>query len=97
MNVIHELRGYDRTTDLIAEEYSIPGGLLPIVRTMIQPEPGDRDLILAYHLVPENAVRLALLLGVPVDANTCNFCVEASAADDVRGAAETVETVAVSR
>ena len=82
MNAIHELCGYDVTTSLIAVEYVIPPALLPIVKTMVQPEPDDHDLILAYDIATENVRRLAVMLGLSVDADAYHFTVEASAPSD---------------
>ncbi|MSP03632.1 MAG: hypothetical protein EXR07_21720 [Acetobacteraceae bacterium] len=94
MKVTHELCGYDRTTTSIAVEYDIPTALLPVVRTMIQPEPDDRDLILAYKIEPENVRRLASMLGATVDADAFNFSVEASAVPDEVRAADRGKVVA---
>lgn len=82
MTVIHELCAYDRTTELVAAEVRIPPVLLPVVRGLVGPRPDDPALVLAYDIAPENVLRLAAMLGVPVDVDKYVYTVEASAVED---------------
>ena len=92
MRVIHELCGYDRATDVIAVEYLIPADVVPTVRTIVEAEADDADLLLAYDVTPENVRRLASMLKISVDEDRYNYTIEASAPGEEVPAGQTVFT-----
>ena len=64
MTVIHELCAYDRTTEMIAMEVRIPPALLPVVRTLIEPEPDENGFALAKKIAAEIDRKLGIRVAV---------------------------------
>jgi hypothetical protein len=74
--VLTHLHGYDKKTEFIAGEYLRPEELLSVIRTLIRPRRGDRDLAQSYDITPDNTRKLAALLGISVEADAYDFTIE---------------------
>ncbi len=94
MTLIYHLCGYDKTTERLVEEHSVPARLLPIVRTLIEPAPDDRDLVLPYELSAASALTLAAAIGVTIDSAQHQFFFEASDAPEVKLPRRTISAAA---
>jgi hypothetical protein len=82
VTVVYHLYGYDKTTGPLAAEHPVPPRLLPTVRTLIEPAPDDRDLVLPYELTTGAVLTLSEALGLTIDPAEYHYDFEASDASD---------------
>lgn len=92
MTVVYHLCGYDKTTERLAAEFPIPTRFLPTVRTFVEPEPDDHDLVLPYTLTADAVVRLAEALGLAIEPDRYHYYFECSDGSDTDLRREVVTT-----
>lgn len=63
MSVVHLLRGYDRATDRLAVQYSVPEDLLGTVVQHVVLEEDDRNAYGVYPLDRKSALAIAKIIG----------------------------------
>jgi hypothetical protein len=94
VTIVYHLCGYDKSTERLVEEHLVPARLLTTIRTLIEPVPDDRDLILPYELTTEAVRTLAKILHLTIDPAEYHYYFEASDASDT-GIGREVATAAV--
>jgi hypothetical protein len=70
------LRGFDRRTEFVACETDIPGEMLEAVRGIVPPKEDDPDFVDPVEITPDQAERLAAILGATVDTSRFDYFVE---------------------
>jgi len=76
MTVTWTLRGYDRRTEFVGDEISIPKARLRIVRGIVPPREDDPTYVDPVGVSADQAVRLAVALGVVVKPECFDYFVE---------------------
>jgi hypothetical protein len=74
VRAVHRLTGYDRTTELLSAEHEIPAEHLARAKKIAGVGSDDPDAIGSYPL--DQAERLAHLLGMKIDLDSCDFFLE---------------------
>ena len=72
------LRGYDKRTEFEAVSHRLPGGVLPLARSLVRPAAGDPDMLDPYELTVPAVRTLADRIGVPIDPMAYDYFVESS-------------------
>lgn len=80
-NIAHYLVGYDRKTEDIADEFTIPDALLDEAKALAHVPADDPDVTVPYALDGSAARDLAGALRVTVDPATRDYYLEGFAAD----------------
>jgi hypothetical protein len=73
---VHRLTGYDRTTELLSAEHEIPAEHLARAKKIAGVGSDDPDAIGSCRLDRGQAERLAHLLGMKIDLDSCDFFLE---------------------
>jgi hypothetical protein len=80
-DVVHQLTGYDRETELLAVEYDIPSHHLAKIKQIAGVSADDPEAVGSYPLRRNQASDIAKLLGVDIDAERLDFFLEPYAED----------------
>jgi hypothetical protein len=94
VTVVYHLCGYDKMTELLAEEHPVAARLLPMVRTLIKPVAGDRHLVLCYELSNAAVLTLSQALGLSIDPAVYHYYFEGS---DASGAGANLKSAGIAR
>lgn len=80
MSVVHRITGYDRITEALMEQHTVPHRLLPVAKAAAQISADDPDAVWSYKLSAEAASRLAKAMRVALDTARNEYFLEAFAA-----------------
>ena len=83
----HSVVGYDRLTDLLAEEFDVPDAILPRAKELAGVPADDPDAIMCYPLDQSRARDLADLIKARIDTKRRDYFLE-GAADGAPSGAE---------
>ena len=76
----HNLVGYDRASERVADEFEVPEAMLAKAREFARVPADDPDAIMCYPLDAARARDLASLIGVTVDPERRDYFLEGHAA-----------------
>jgi hypothetical protein len=79
MTVVHRLVGYDRETDRMRERFDIPRASLRQAIAIAEVGDDDPDAACSYALSPDQAQKIADLLGIAIERSQLEFFLEAFA------------------
>ena len=74
----HQLAGYDRETEILAVEYEIDETVFKKVKKLVNPDPGDPQLMACYPLSNGQLREIAALMGTAFDNDRYEFFLEPS-------------------
>lgn len=80
MSVVHRITGYNRASDAVVEQHTIPHRLLGRAKNAAQVRQDDPDAVWSYPLNDEQARRLAHLMHIALDTEHNEYFLEAFAA-----------------
>jgi len=80
MSVVHRITGYDRVTEALAEQHTVPLRLLPAAKAAAQINADDPEAVWSYLLSADAANRLATAMHVVLDTAHNDYFLEAFAA-----------------
>ena len=84
MNVPHRLTGYDKRTELLTCAHDVPRTKEHFAREVAGVLPRDPDAVGSYPLGPEQARRIASVMGARVDIDHYDWFFEPRAAEALR-------------
>ena len=76
MTVSHRLTGYDRATERLAIAYDIPLSLTTLSWNLAGVDAADEGAVGIYILHDESARRLAAAMGLVIDVDQYEWCLE---------------------
>jgi hypothetical protein len=88
MSVVHRITGYDRATETLVEQHTVPPRVLPAAKAAAQISGDDPDAVWSYRLTTDAAQRLATALRVALDTARNDYFLEAFAAPDSRASSQ---------
>ena len=91
MTVKYHLCGYDRGTEFLGVDIDIPPETLAIIRELLPEAADDPEFIDPLAITDIEAVRVAEVLGVPVDLDRFEYFVESD--EDARVVAAQCEAM----
>jgi hypothetical protein len=80
MSVVHRITGYDRVTEALTEQHTVPPRLLPAAKAAAQISADDADAVWSYKLGADAAHRLAAAMHVALDTTRNDYFLESFAA-----------------
>ena len=72
----HNVVGYGRLTERVAEEFDVPDAVLPTAKTLAGVPADDPDAMMCYPLDASGACHLANMLNAKVDPKRCDYFLE---------------------
>ena len=84
MNATVKLTGYDKATEFLASEVTLPDPLIPLARTLAQVPASDPRILAMYPLSTESATALAAAANAVLDLEHMDYFLEAIAEPDAR-------------
>lgn len=76
MTVTWHLRGFDKQTEYLAVDFAIPGAMPPVVRRLLPEAETDPEFVDPHEITPDQAARLAEVLGLIIDPDLHYYSVE---------------------
>lgn len=76
MTVKYHLRGFDRRTEFLGVDIDISPELLAVVRELLPEAADDPEFIDPLPITDSQAIRVAEVLGVPVDPDRFEYFIE---------------------
>jgi hypothetical protein len=74
--IAHNLVGYDRVNERVAEELNVPDAVLPRAKELARVPGDDPDVTMCYALDVAAARELAQALKTPIDTERCDYFLE---------------------
>jgi hypothetical protein len=72
----HVVAGYDPRSELIREEHPVPAAALEAVKALAGVPPDDPEAVGIYWLGPDQAARIAAVLGIAIDPHALLWYLE---------------------
>jgi hypothetical protein len=80
MSVVHRITGYDRVTEALTEQHTVPLRLVPAAKAAAQINADDPEAVWSYPLGVNAVHRLATAMHVVLDTAHNDYFLEAFAA-----------------
>ena len=81
--ITHNLVGYDRLSERVAEEFDVPDAVLPRAKELARVPADDPDAIMCYPLDAPGARDLANILKATIDTERRDYFLEGFASDNI--------------
>ena len=79
--LVHSLVGYDRLTEGVVEEYTVPEAVLPAAKMLARVPDDDPDALMCYSLDALQARDLAGILKIGIDTDRRDYFLEGAGAE----------------